>query len=268
MGTAKVIDKGPGDKTVILNVRQKYRQGFEASNWVDLTIGFLLSLTSSGADDWSPGPSPNLAETIGTDPGLLGVTDRYWIGVKDDSAIMPHQTGSVFIGFTNESQENRVPTNGSSQLVSSDAAIGATNSDYWRAKNGSTGSSANKNWLMTDGIFVPAWGADNTQQHFVQNYAGGHAAGYATLLMLRLTRPDGNSKLITATTKAGTHATDVLFTSTPTEALLQANLESFPGTVQQLGPVTLSAVPAALYLYWPFHNSRLRIHAAGILQLA
>jgi len=86
--------------------------------------------------------------------------------------------------------------------------------------------------------------------------------------MLRLTRPNTDvSAPITMTYFHGTNTNDVLFTSTPTKDLLQSNMESYPGTVTTLGPVTISAVPDSLFLYWPFHDSRLRIHCMGILKV-
>jgi hypothetical protein len=62
------------------------------------------------------------------------------------------------------------------------------------------------------------------------------------------------------------HNGDILYTNTPNETVLQENLEDFPDTVQQLGPVELPQVPDTIWAYWPFRNSRLRIHAHGILR--
>lgn len=255
MGSAKVIDKGPGDKTVILNVRSKCRQAFDAPGWIDLRAGFLLSLTQAGADDTITG----LAETI-SGPSV-NPADAYWIGVKTSDSLMPLTTGTVFIGFSNVRQTNEHP---SSALVSSDLAIGTTNTNFWRPT--STEDPTNRTGGIYDGLSErSAWG-DGVQPHFAQNTGG--AGGYATLLMFRFTRPNATSNLVTVTTKVGTHSGDVLFTNTPTELLLQANLEGFPASVRQVGPVNVSTVPDALYLYWPFHNSRLRIHAMGVLQIS
>lgn len=256
----KVINKGGTDKTVIMAVREGLLQPFEAGDWVDLRVGFLLSIcgeTDPGEDD----TITSLGETI-THTTSFPISDYYFIGVKDSSSLFPAQTGSVFIGYTN-TFGGGPNGKGDSAVVTSDEAVGTTNADYWRPKNSEGNVYTTQ---IYDGV-LPRASAPNLNQHFVQDFSGGHAAGYATLLMLRLTRATPESLLITTTIKQGTTSADVLFTSTPTKALLQSNMESYPSTVAQLGPVTLSQVPTALFLYWPFHSSRLRIHCMGILKV-
>jgi hypothetical protein len=102
--------------------------------------------------------------------------------------------------------------------------------------------------------------------HLPQNTAG--AGGYATLVMLRYQRDDyaGRAKTIRMSVKItpGANSSDILFSNTPSKSILETNLATFPTPAQQLGPVQITTVPNCLYLYWPFRNSRLRIHAAGI----
>lgn len=257
MADAKVVNLASStDKTVILNVRAGVIQPFQAPDWLDLRVGFLLSLTKAANDDDITGLAEELTGTY--------LSDRVWIGVKTRDSAMPGTAGTAFIGFGGPGAHD--PVGGMTKLVSSDIGIGTTNANFWRLTNTGVGDLYGGAMIL-DGIGSPRATTDGTQQHFAQN-AGG-AGGYATLLMLRLQRDNNTtrSKIITVTVKTGTHNGDVLYTNTPTKALLQSNLEAFPSTVQQLGPLTLSSVPDALYLYWPFHDSRLRIHAAGILKV-
>jgi hypothetical protein len=262
---AKIIDKGPGEKVLILGVREFYIHPFDAPGFRDLRVGFFLSLCAAGVDDATT--YPGLAETI-ANPPPAPTQDRYWIGLKDRSGALPKSTGTQFIGFTNSSGEPRLPeTIGSGALSSSDVGVGTTNAFFWRPNNSS-------NNTYTAGIFdgaaarVPT-AHDGLQQHLAQVPAS--SGGYATLLMIRVTRPANASNQYTVQMKksaAGAHSGDVLFTNTPSSDILLSNLDGFPTTVVQMGPVTLSNFPDALFFYWPFHNSRLRIHAIGVVEAA
>lgn len=259
---AEIYDKGPGDKTLILSTRTQMIYPFQAPGWTDLRVGFLLSLTTAAADDVI---SP-LGETIVNPPAGLGPQDRYWIGLKDRGASLPKNPGTRFVGFTNASgQDATIELAGSSRLSSSDIGTGTTNAYFWRPNNADTLLYYRSGGIWQD--FHPrTLSSDGVQQHFVQNLAT--VGGYATLLALRITRPDKDSKTITVKVPhMNTRSTDILFTNTPTLDLLLANLRAFPATVQQWGPNQLSALPDALYLYWPFNNSRLRVHALGILRV-
>ena len=107
---------------------------------------------------------------------------------------------------------------------------------------------------------------DNIQQHFPQD-AGTVAAGYAVLLGLQLLRDNATSKSITMRIKSTTKSADMLFSNTPTKELIHSSLDPWPASVQ-LGPVTVANLPSFFYFYWPFHNSRLRVHSIGLLRAA
>jgi hypothetical protein len=252
---AHVFNKGGADKTVVLDVRQQLVQPFEAGQWLDLRVGWLLSITKATNDDDVTG----LAEDIGVDDLLhyLAFTDRYQIGLTDRA------TGTTFCGYTNLGQVRPMTdllSTGRSRLVSSDLGTGTTNSNFWRPSNGGRPAAAAS---ITDGqVVLASVNSDGSQQHMVQNVAG--AGGYATLLMMRLTRTNP-TRITVQLPMMGPASADVLFTSSPTSTLLINNLQSFPATVRTLGPVTLSHEPSAISLYWPWRNSKLRIHAMGIL---
>ncbi len=253
---AHVFNKGGTDKTVVLDVRQQLVQPFDAGGWLDLRVGWLLSITKATNDD----DITALAEDIGPDDlSYLAFTDRYQIGLTDS------ETGTIYCGYTNLGRVRPMTdllSNGRSRLVSSDLGTGTTNSNFWRPSNGAYSTSAA---AIADGqTLLSAVNTDGSQQHMVQSVAG--AGGYATLLMLRLTRPAAGSTRVTMQIPyMGAASADVLFTSTPTASVLTNNMQAFPATTHTLGPVTLSHAPSAITLYWPWRQSRLRIHAMGIL---
>jgi hypothetical protein len=254
---AKVINKGGTDKTVILNAREWLIYPFQAPNWTDLRVGFFLSLTTTLDDD----TIPTVPETVLVD-GTSDPQDRYWIGVKDRSAFMPNSAGAVaFAGFVNE-QPAPFHGRGDSVLQTSDIGIGTTNAYYWRPRNGLFPSALGG---IVDGGFWKAHSLDGVQNHFVKDVAG--AGGYATAIGLRLQRTTQSPKVITVTVRKNVHSSDLGFSNTPTKTVLQSLLEAWPATVQQWGPAQLNTVPSALYCYWPFHNSRLRIHSCGFVKV-
>jgi hypothetical protein len=252
---AKIYDKGPGEHVLICAVREAHIRPFQATDWLDLRVGFFLSLTQAAADDTITG----LTETIGTDPQVPW-SDRIAIGVTDSI------TGQTFLGYTNLAG-SRLVSIGRSKLVSSDIGIGTTNTRFWRPTNE---HSDNDTVRIIDSGLSRATVGDGSQPHFVQDVAG--AGGYSTFFGLRFTRPNSTnrSRIVTMSVKktVGGHSSDILISSTPTNAIGEAQLESFPTDVQTLGPVELTNVPDSFYFYWPYHNSRLRIHELCIVKVA
>jgi hypothetical protein len=250
---------GAGEEFILMAIREALPQPFEADDWTDLRVGWFMSITDNvDAQD----PTVDLSETIGTLPRpLVRWFDRVAIGVIGGT----QQSDAVFLGFTNAFRGRVSPASaGASMLVSSDGGIGTSNTNFWRFKNE---LSDDLQLQIIDGGITRAWSRDGCQVHFAQD----SVAGYATLIALRFTRPDsrGRKNVITMQCKSSVaHSGDVIYSDTPTAAILEANLESFPTTVQTLGPVELSSEPTYIYWYWPFSGSRLRIHARGIVKRA
>jgi hypothetical protein len=256
---AECYQKTVDDRTIILNQRAWYAHPFVAGDWVDLRLGFFLSLTDAVNDDLTfsgtPGAPGDLAETI-ANPGLLDVWDRYQLGVAGRGP-----GGNDFIGFTNTIE--RTPNLlGDTVLVSSDGGIGA-GTNFWRPAN-----SKNNAWgaAIYDGNQPRAYILDNVQQHFPQN-AATVAAGYAVLLALQLLRDKPDSRTIRVKIKSSTKSADWMYSNTPTKELIHQAMANWPPSAQ-MGPVTLSVVPTAFYFYWPFRRSRLRVHSLGLLRAA
>ena len=253
---AKIYSKGGTEKVIINAVREAHLRQFQATDWTDLRVGFFLSITDDTADDTTSG----LSETISNPNGVLnwvriGVTDR--------------ATGTTFCGYSNVPAGSRPISTADSKLVTSDVGITTANAFYWRPSHSSpppNGDIDAVHFIEQDRVIATA--GDGSQPHFIQADPG--AGEYCTFLGLRFTRPNSTTraKIITMQVKRGTHSGDMLFTNTPTNAIAEAQLESFPTTVNTLGPIELAHVPDTFLFYWPFHNSRLRIHEVALVKSA
>ena len=260
---AKIYAKGGTEKVIICAVREAHIRQFQATDWTDLRVGFFLSIcgASDPADD---DVTTGLTETIASSGGVPW-EDRIIIGLTNRAH------GSTFVGYSNLPSRGRIISLGDSQLVSSDVGITTANTFYWRPKHGSPPPDGDKDAVhIIDGGRSLATAPDGSQMHFIQSDPG--AGQYCTLFGLRLTRDNATSrsKIITMEVKktSGGHSSDILFTDTPTNALAQSELESFPTTVNTLGPIELAYELDTFFLYWPFHQSRLRIHEIAIVKVA
>src|SRR4029077_6919343 len=245
---AECYQKTVDDRALILNPRAYYIQPFLAPDWKDLRLGFFLSLTDKTNDDLTTG----FAETITPPP--FGSFDRYWLGVIDSAL-------QTFAGFTNVG--SRLPdVYGDSTLVASDAGTG-TGTAFWRPGNSTNNRFSAAIFEQNRNLTLPV---DNLQHHFPADTAT-VAAGYAVLLGLQLLRDTATSKNITMRIKSTTKSADMLYSNAPTKELIRTSMDPWPASAQ-LGPVTVSNVPSAFYFYWPWHNSRLRVHSLGLLRAA
>ena len=262
---AKIYLKGGTEHVIINAVREAHLRPFQATDWTDLRVGFFLSIVGDadpGEDDTPTG----LSETITASGSGLPFSDRVQIGLTDRA------TGGTFLGYSNLPARARLISLGDSKVVSSDIGIGTTNTRYWRATHASPPPNGDVDSVhIIDGGQSRACAPDGSQLHMVQDTAT--AGGYCTLLTLRLRRDNATSRarIIRMEVKkatAGGHSSDILFNTDPSLEILQSQLEAFPTSVSTLGPVELSQVPDSFWFYWPYHNSRLRIHASGILKVA
>jgi hypothetical protein len=241
---------------VLLGVRESLTRGFSAPNWLDLRVGFFLSLTDELSDDLGTNVA-GLSETMAADSGIVQ-SNHVYIGLKDRSGLMPYNAPSVFAGFS-----SLYP--GQSRLSSSDIGSGTTNSNYWRPNNLGL---PQRSFLVLDGTTVRAH-ADTLAPlfvHFPQNTT--NAGGYAVLIGMQLLRPNPNSNVVTIRVKSIGQSADMLYSDAPTTQLMHDSLESWPTSLRTFGPFTWSVLPTAFFYYWPFRQSRLRIHCEGFLRAA
>lgn len=235
-----------GDKTLILDTRASLLQQFKAVNWTDLRLTIALSLTSQSANDQQSG----LAETLGS----TGDTNHAYIGFKSSDGLLPPSTN--FWGVSS----NQI------NLPSANAELYDENAGAW--------------WQLgnTNGLNFPALLSNGTTK---VNNSNGTATGprfyegaspgalYATVISLRMRRTDPTLSSV-ATLEALINSVGgpidnqgiglPVFVSDTTVPTLRAITASATFT-QLLGPFTFTSAPDALYCYWPFNNSRLRIHS-------
>lgn len=261
---AHTFIKGGTDEIIVMETRRHLVQPFRADAWLDLRIGFFVSLTTAGANDTITG----LTETIASIGNINPPDSRYWIGIKTEGDAMPVTAGTVFIGFSNCSHAESAREEGASKLVSSDLGNGTSNTNYWRTTN--DGVPVDKTVFICDGG-LPRSFATQDYPHFVQNVGG--AGGYATLLAIRLQRDNPTSRTLRVSIpktiiSGNVGSADVEFTNTPTLAELRNKLVNFPASVYNFPAVELTRVPSALFFYWPWFNSRLRFSAIDVLKFA
>jgi hypothetical protein len=250
------------DGVVILPVRKRAYYPFSAPGWTDLRLAFFLSITGAFSDDTITG----LAETLA---GVTAPADRYWIGIRNGFFGLPRFQDATykttFIGFTNSK-----PTNGATEaadnsiLSSSDEGVGTTNTNFWFPHNSTQDFHSA---MIIDGTTVLDGSATGLQQHFVQNEL--NAGGYAVLLGMRLLRESPTALTVQASFKSSTLSADMLYSSVPTKELVRDSIEVWPTDAQQVleSGVDMSEVPSGFLFYWCFTQSRLRIHALGILSV-
>ena len=244
-----------GDNLMILGTRESGTQPFQSIGWLDLRIGMFLSLCPPGVGHQNDPPT-GLAEPTVT---AIGPSTYMWLGLKDSGPNLPSDGTGSFIGFTNSSP--RFLGNGA--LVSSDISVGNDNT-LWRATNSVDGQASRIMGIENGVIRV----IDFSIPHFVQNTA---TRGYTGMIGIRLTRPSSTSNTITMyipRPTTGSLSCDIAFTNTPTLTQLLSLLDPWPTTVTTLGPVTFGSLPDSLFIFWPFHNSRLRMSVWGILRAA
>jgi hypothetical protein len=251
---AKIIEKTVSDRTFVMAVHEIVHYPFAASGWTDLRAGFFVSLTKALSDDDPTG----LAETL-TPADSIQPQGRYWMGLKKFGSYWPTDPNTVFVGFSNRAGSD--PDAGASVLSSSDIGLGTTNAYYWRPNNAYLSDSSA---LMLDGRLVRARSPDGVQQHLPQDPTG--AGGYSVLLALRLLRDTPSSNVLTLKIKSSGQSADMLYSNTPSSDLLLSGLQSWPSNTIQMGPVQMSQVPDSFFFFWPFLNSRLRIHVIGVLK--
>lgn len=243
--------KTPADKVVALRVRQYGVYPWRATNWTDVRLGFFLSVSQVGDLNLVTG----LDETIGPDDRTpMRNTDFYWIGAKTANDVFPNSAANVcFCGFTNRGGLG-IPI-GRSMLSATDAGI-AAGTQYWWPHNG---KDANLSAGIIDGRTVVSRSPAGMQQHFPRDLVG----GYAVMLGLRILRPNKDSKMLTMQIKSAGGNADMGYSDTPTKEICLSFIQSWPAA-GQIGPVEVLTVPNAFYFYWPFNNSRLRIHSVAV----
>lgn len=240
-----------GDKTLILDTRASYLQQFVAVNWTDLRLTMALSLTAQSANDQQSG----LAETYSS----AGDPNHAYIGFKSSDGLLPPSTN--FWGISSNqilapaafSQlQDQGPGNYFQLVNTNSGAFGALVSNGTTKVNNTTGTGSGP--------------------RFYEGASPG--ALYATVISLRMRRNDPTLSLVTTLEALITGgfldnggSGLPVFVSDTTVPTLRATTAAATFT-QLLGPFTFTSAPDAIYLFWPFANSRLRLHSVVLEKYA
>lgn len=229
-----------GDKTLILDTRASFLQAFKAINWTDLRLTIACSLTSQSANDQQSG----LGETYGS----AGDSNHFYMGFKSSDNLLPTQTN--FWGLS--SNTIAAPT-AAAQLYD--------NITYFQPGNTSTltiGLLASNGTTKTNSL--PGQG---NGPEFLENAVP--QPSYAQVIFLRMRRNDPTLPVVN-TLEAVVDAPSTSlglgphWVSDTTIATLRSQTAAATfNTI--ISPFTFAAVPDAIYFFWPFNNSRLRIHS-------
>jgi len=249
--SAIIFEIPNADKALILDSKSALVYPFFSPNWMDIRLGVFISLTKLSDNNDPTGLSETLV-TTGLD------SDRVWMGFKRSDLYLPRET--AFYGLS---------CSGATEAGTSSVLEGGDVSQRWRYKG-----IANKALVISDGnsnyfdnsgtIFGPEMNAEAVPSV---------NAGRASLFMLRMTRATGTSSTISAFYFAKTNRSAVdyadanVFSDAPSLGLIRQNLKS--GTWTSLGAsVAFANVPDAVFCYWPFANSRLRVHSLCLEKFA
>jgi len=239
-----IIVKGT-EKVLVLNTREALLYQSVVPNWKDIRVGAFVSITKTAADDDPTG----LAETLAT----TGVeADRLWLGMKDSTNNLPRS--APFFGVGNSPVTE---TAGSSVVETIDADL------RWRAKY----ATSSVGCFLNDGTNKFA---ETTLQPFRTIQAPASLSNnYCTLVLLKMVRSIvGNTVdhfyVAKVTDAAVDYADSGIESLTPTIDAIRSGFRTAVFTEILSGPHTFSSVPDTFFAYWPFSNSRLRIHSLAI----
>lgn len=240
MNDSIIYNLASSDKTLILGTRAPFLQSFIAQNWSDLRLTFAVSLTKES----DPNDPTGLSEAIGASGED---NNQVYIGFKysGDSALPP---SSNFFGISTKlaAGGTSVTLQDGGQYLDFYPTPDSNHTLY--ASNGTT--RVNNTPTMAGGVRM-------------QDSLSGFYAGYAQLIMLRLRRLDPTSNKIDSLESIVTNSQPdhgFPFITDTTLANLRA-LTAAATFTPVIGPFTFVNLPDAIYCFWPFLNSRLRIHS-------
>jgi hypothetical protein len=225
---------------------------FTCPNWIDLRVGVYFSVTTTSNGDDST--NSTILETIASSGHVPG--DNYFIGLKanNSSLVGAGGTSNPAMGFG-----SYFSTQGAGNMVCGHQQ----GTNYWSAQGTSATSIL---WFDTTAIAGASASLNGLQMPAV---APATTGGYCVAGILRFSRPGGTGVQI----YDASSSCNFKWTFTPTVAEIRSWLRSPPTTQPwRASGVAIntgaSQVPDAFCAYWPFYNSRLRIHNVVIEKFA
>lgn len=235
-----IYNVGGSDNTLILGSKDVFLQQFKTLNWTDLRLSMMLSLTKQS----DPNDPTGLAESLGAGEDA----NQVYIGFKSADSLLPPSTN-----FWGTSTRNTAHAGDSTELAGGGGAEWtygclSTVTQCLYASNGTTKQNN-----------VPGLG---TSPYFQDG--SGIIPGYATFISLRMLRNDPTSNLVDlleCAEVAGVIGLGPSGLQTDTSIANIRALTAAADFASVMGPFSFTSVPNAIFAYWPFVNSRLRIHS-------
>lgn len=234
------------DKTAILGTRATLLQKFEAPNWSDLRLAILFSATKES----DPNDPTGLAEAIGS---AGEDNNQVYLGFKQADSLFPRSTN--FFGISTQ------------QATPAGATTLSDGGDFLQWTN-----SGGKNIYASNGTTRQNETAGTTSPRVQDKIVSPTYSGYQTLIILRMLRLDPTLELVDSLEVGGADVPGYLDDGVPFKNNLSiTNIRSIVAAAAYtsfLGPFSFTKAPDAIFMYWPWVNSRLRVHGYVLEQYA
>lgn len=230
---ATIFQKTATDNCVILNPRESLTYPFSLGQWTDLRMGMYVSLTSTTGDNTVFGGN----ETFNYNSGLSSV----FVGLTSSGNSLPGDNGKTYIGI-------------GPQPSSPTCAITST-------RISTSDTQTNSMAIDQNGDF--ARGTNTTLNAYITVTPATAATNYAVFYGLRfVVGPNNQYSIWSMAGSAG--VTDPTVESVRLQLTTQPNV-AYQGTIYFNNGFTSTGIqiprPDNVYLYFPFSNSRVRIHS-------
>lgn len=245
----KFYEKTEDDTLVILEPRVGFRRKFDfSSGWSRIRFGFHASITDDTQDNGTI--SPTGTTTLSAPTVDLGL----YMGLKDDSNILPGVVGSRYIGAfpAASSKYSRHSVSASGNYAYNTNSSSGSSSIY-AATEGVTASRISLDWVGVPHATTPIHGVGNASVNST-NYADPHVYEVEIGDDLTLRK--------------------LYWSSTPDKTPSLEKLESFMlgwTNVKEMvfpNPWPAGVRPDCIFFYWPWLDSRLRIHNVLIMNMS
>lgn len=227
MTQSETFQKTASDIALVLGTREALLYPFSAGIWTEIKIGIAVSLTDDVDVNADVGSN---SEILTNDP-----KNNFYLGLKSNNLIFPGELGTEFVGFA---------THQGGRYINRNVLNAGGASPNIRALRGET--------------LIDTGGPPN---NFQPARDDAHlTVDYVRLYLMRYVVTNRGA----ANQTIGIADDDGEFSSTPTISKLRQELSNWTGSTTEVdwfyGGQALP-VPDALFIRWPFFETRLRIHS-------
>lgn len=243
---AFAYQKTVDDMAIIWGAREQMARKFDFGAWTEMRIGCFWSTTTLGDNN----TEPTVTETV----PITTAYDRFFFGLKDESAVTPSLAGSRFVGMTN--REN-VALNSILTASAGNVTIGDAGQNFGvRGFEGATQATVSSLSGNIGGM---------------SNADPAAATGYASFMGLRfvISNLGASSQTIAVSSSFSNNVAGTDYSA----ANLRTYLSAFAApssaiTIDWNNGVTAYAIPDCWFLRNPFFNNRIRVHCMNAIKVA